>query len=142
LKNLIVSLQKHNDLQHISLLQGTKAYGAHRHPIPIPAKEYFPRDSHPNFYWLQEDFIRATGINFTIFRPQIVFGDVVGVSMNLIPVIGVYAALCRELNYPFAFPGGGEYALEAVDSRLLAKAFYWAAETPAAHNEIFNITNG
>src|ERR1700712_5400370 len=26
-------------LQHVSLLQGTKAYGVHIHPVPIPARE-------------------------------------------------------------------------------------------------------
>ncbi len=30
----------------------------HLHPIPIPARERFPRDQHENFYWLQEDYIR------------------------------------------------------------------------------------
>ena len=29
-------------LKHVSLLQGTKAYGVHLHPIPIPARERFP----------------------------------------------------------------------------------------------------
>lgn len=31
---------------------------------------------------------------------------------------------------------------EAVDSRLLAEALFWAAEAETACNEIFNITNG
>ena len=31
-------------LRHVTLLQGTKAYGAHLHPIPIPARERAPRD--------------------------------------------------------------------------------------------------
>src|SRR5580692_2556991 len=35
--------------QHISILQGTKVYGVHLHPIPIPARESDPRDPHPNF---------------------------------------------------------------------------------------------
>ena len=30
-------------LRHVSLMQGTKAYGAHVHPIPVPARERFPR---------------------------------------------------------------------------------------------------
>ena len=47
-------------LQHVSLLQGTKAYGVHLHPIPIPARERFARDQHENFYWLQEDYVRES----------------------------------------------------------------------------------
>ncbi|HEV7469679.1 MAG TPA: hypothetical protein VGO23_07825, partial [Pseudonocardia sp.] len=34
-------------LEHVTLLQGTKAYGAHLHPIPVPARERQPRDPHP-----------------------------------------------------------------------------------------------
>ena len=41
-----------NDLEHVSILQGTKAYGLHLHPIPIPARERAPRDHHENFYGL------------------------------------------------------------------------------------------
>lgn len=37
-------------LRHVSLLQGTKAYGAHVHPIRVPAREREPRDPHDNFY--------------------------------------------------------------------------------------------
>ncbi len=62
--------------------------------------------------------------------------------MNLVPVIGVYAALCRELGRPFSFPGGAPYVAEAVDSRLLGDALHWAATAPTARNETFNITNG
>jgi nucleoside-diphosphate-sugar epimerase len=133
-------------LRHVSLLQGTKAYGVHFHPIAVPARERSPRDQHENFYWLQEDFLRAKAAEcefaFTIFRPQVVFGDAIGVAMNLAPIIGVYAAICREEGRPFAFPGGPSYLLEAVDARLLARALAWAAAAPSARNEIFNITNG
>ncbi len=133
-------------LRHVILLQGTKAYGAHLHRIAVPAKETAPRDAHENFYWLQEDELRAAaaahGFAFTIFRPQVIFGDALGVAMNLIPVLGAYAAICRADDRPFAFPGGPSYVLEAVDARLLAKALAWAAEAAAARNEIFNITNG
>ncbi len=133
-------------LRHVSLLQGTKAYGVHLHPITVPARERSPRDPHENFYWFQEDYLRSKavecGFAFTIFRPQVVFGDAIGVAMNPIPIIGVYAAICREEGRPFAFPGGPSYVLEAVDARLLARALAWAAVTSSARNETFNITNG
>lgn len=131
---------------HLSVLQGTKAYGYHLGRIPIPAKESQPRVAHENFYWEQEDLLRAEsaarGLRFTIFRPQFIFGDQVGVAMSLIPVIGAYAAITAEIGEPFSFPGGHAYVAEAVDSRLLADALHWAVETPAAWNETFNITNG
>jgi nucleoside-diphosphate-sugar epimerase len=147
LQNLLQPLTEHNrGLRHVSLLQGTKAYGVHLHPLAVPARENSPRDPHDNFYWLQEDFLRAKaaegGFAFTLFRPQIIFGDAIGVAMNLIPIIGVYAAICREEGRSFAFPGGPDYLLEAVDARLLARAFEWAALAPAARDETFNIANG
>src|SRR5262245_51187170 len=65
-------------LTRVTLLQGTKAYGAHLKRIPIPAKERAPRDPHENFYWLQEDYLRERQVGqawrWTILRPQVIFG--------------------------------------------------------------------
>ncbi len=133
-------------LQHLSLLQGTKAYGAHLHPIAVPARERAPRDDHPNFYWLQEDLVReraaAQGWTFTIFRPQLIVGPNHGVVMNLPPIIGIYAALRRAEGRPFAFPGGVRYVWEAADTRLVAGALLWAATHDIAAGETYNLTNG
>ncbi|MEV0069180.1 NAD-dependent epimerase/dehydratase family protein [Amycolatopsis sp. NPDC050768] len=133
-------------LEHVTLLQGTKAYGVHRHPIRIPARERHPRDQHENFYWLQEDHLRALaaerGFGWTILRPQLVVGPTHGVAMNLPPVIGAYAAICRAEGLPFGFPGGPPYVTEAVDVRLVANAAVWAATARAARDEHFNLTNG
>src|SRR5215475_205014 len=133
-------------LQHVTLLQGTKAYGAHIAPFPVPARERWPRHQHENFYWLQEDYLReqqkGKDWHWTIFRPQIIFGESLGSNMNAIPTIGVYAALLREAGKPLSFPGGGPWLTEAVDADLLAQACAWAATTPACANETFNITNG
>jgi nucleoside-diphosphate-sugar epimerase len=139
-------LSRASRLRHVSVFQGTKAYGVHVHPIKVPAREGGPRDPHENFYWLQEDYIRAAQQNadwtFTIWRPQVVFGGAVGVAMNLIPVIGAYAAICRELGLPFQCPSAQDGISEAVDADLIARGLAWAAETPSARNESFNITNG
>jgi len=133
-------------LRHVSLLQGTKAYGAHLHPIRVPAREDAPRDPHENFYWLQEDWLREAagrhGFAWTILRPQIVFGGAIGVAMNPLPAIGAYAAICREEGRPFGFPGGPDLLLEAVDARLLARALEWAATSPQCRFETFNVANG
>jgi nucleoside-diphosphate-sugar epimerase len=133
-------------LQHVTLLQGTKAYGAHLGPIAIPAKERAPRHRHANFYWLQEDYLRERQLGqawrWTILRPQVIFGESLGSHMNMIPALGVYAALLREDGRPLAFPGGPSWVREAVDADLLARACEWAATTPACGNEIFNINNG
>ena len=134
-------------LRHVTLLQGTKAYGAHVKPrIPIPARERAPRDDHANFYWLQEDYLRAKaqaqGFAWTIFRPQIIVGAAWGAAMNPLLAIAAYAAIRREQGATFAYPGGMTHVMELVDPRLLGLAFEWAAGAPTAANETFNITNG
>ena len=86
-------------LAHVTLLQGTKAYGVHVEPVPVPARERWPRHPHDNFYWLQEDYLRerqaGSRWHFTILRPQVIFGESIGSAMNPIPAIGVYAALLK-----------------------------------------------
>jgi len=147
LQNLFEPLQSAaKNLEHVTLLQGTKAYGAHLGPIPIPARERAPRHRHENFYWLQEDYLRSKQAgnrwHWTILRPQIVMGEAIGGNLNLIPAIGVYAAVRREAGLPLPFPGAMESVFEMVDTDLLASAMQWAAASPAARNEIFNLTNG
>ena len=146
LRNCLGPLSRAAKLEHVSLLQGTKAYGIHVHPMPIPAKERAPRDAHENFYWLQEDHLtdaaKERGFAYTILRPQLIVGAAYGVAMNLAPVIGAYAAICREEGEPFAYPGGVSYVWEAVDARLLANVFVWATRTPGAAGQHFNVTNG
>ncbi len=144
LRNLLDPLPA--GLEHVSLLQGTKAYGIHLHPMRVPARERYPRDDHENFYWLQEDFLTAYAaerdVRYTIFRPQLIVGPNYGVVMNLPPILGAYAAICQEEGLPFGFPGGASGAWEAVDTRLVAHALHWAATTPAAHGQHYNLTNG
>ena len=146
LRNVLEPLTKSSRLEHITLLQGTKAYGVHLHAIPVPARERYPRDNHANFYWLQEDYVREQsarqGFGWTILRPTVVLGPTVGVVMNILPVVGMYAALCREEGQPFGFPGHVPYVREAVDARLIGHAAEWAARTPGAWGEHFNLTNG
>ena len=146
LKNLLDPLTDVAALRHVSLLQGTKAYGAHVHPMRVPGRERQPRDKHENFYWLQEDHVRAAaaakGFAFSIWRPQLIVGPNYGVVMNLPPIIGAYAAICREEGQPFGYPGGASRPWEAVDTRLVANALAWGATAPAAAGETFNLTNG
>lgn len=138
-------------LEHVSLLQGSKAYGMH-HPdlldkIRVPLREREPRLEHPNFYFLQEDWLKAHQgpWGLTVWRPTVVYGDAPGVNMNALRGIAVYAALERAarkeaLDYP-----GGTYDQpfqEAVDVDLLASALAWAARSTEARDQLFNLTNG
>lgn len=140
-------------LRHVTLLHGTKAYGLH-HPsvgyegVRIPLRERDPRNPHPNFYFLQEDYLnekqRSADWGMTVFRPTVIYGDAPGNNMNPTLVLAVYAALLRERGEPLHFPGRGETPSlrEAVDANLVGRAIAWAAESPNARDETFNLTNG
>jgi nucleoside-diphosphate-sugar epimerase len=134
------------DLQHVTLLQGTKAYGVHLGATATPAKERWPRHPHENFYFDQEDHLRAVhrgaSWSFSILRPQVVYGESLGSPMNLVPAIGVYGALRRARGLPLSFPGGATRVSEAVDADLLARAIDWCGTSDAARGETFNVTNG
>jgi nucleoside-diphosphate-sugar epimerase len=133
------------NLQHISILQGTKIYGVHLHPIPIPAREGDARKDHENFFFDQEAYVREMGaqhgFSYTALRPQLVTGATPG-ALNVVPAIGAYAAIRRERGEPFGFPGGPSFVWEAADADLVADVMVWAAQSAQAANEAFNITNG
>lgn len=150
LRNVVEAIERAApDLAHVSLMQGTKAYGTHLGPFKTPARETDPRHMPPNFYYDQEDFLRARsrGKNwgFSVLRPRTIYGYASGSPMNMTSVLAVYAAISKELGLPLRFPGtpGGYQALQqAVDTELLAKAAVWAASEPRCAGEIFNVTNG
>ncbi|MFI7664798.1 SDR family oxidoreductase [Nocardia sp. NPDC049526] len=133
------------NFRHISILQGTKIYGVHLHPIPIPARERDVDPGHANFFLDQEKYIRemgaGRGFTYTALRPQLVTGATPG-SLNVLPAIGAYAAIRRELGEPFGFPGGPSFVWEAADADLVADVMVWAATEPRAADQAFNITNG
>lgn len=135
-------------LQHVTLLQGTKAYGGHIGLMEVPGRERAPRHPHDNFYFLQEDHLLARqaagtgGWAWTILRPQVVVGESIGSNMNVIPAIGAYGAVLRAAGEPLHFPGGAPSVTEIVSADLVARAVAWAATASEARDEVFNVTNG
>jgi len=144
--NLLDPLKASSKLRHITLLQGTKAYGAHVNSMKIPGLESDPRHLHENFYWLQEDYLRdlcsGTDLQFTIWRPQVIFGYALHAPMNILTAIGVYAALQKAEGLPLTYPGGPSAVSEAIDADLLARAIHFSFDNNAFSNQTFNITNG
>jgi nucleoside-diphosphate-sugar epimerase len=140
-------LETAKGLRHITLLQGTKAYGIRR-PTPVAAEEHVDEAHHePNFYWRQENYLteRRAGAAWrtTILRPQIIYGVSVGSAMNLIPALGVYGAILKARGEPLHFPGPETGMIqEAVDADMLARVIGWAGEAAAAQDDIFNVANG
>jgi nucleoside-diphosphate-sugar epimerase len=136
-------------LEHVSLMQGYKVYGAHLGPFKTPARESDPKHMPPEFNVDQEEYLqsRQEGASWTwsAIRPSVVCGFALGNPMNLAMVIGVYGAISKELGLPLRFPGKpGAYdkLLEMTDAGLLAKATVWAATDPRCANQAFNINNG
>jgi nucleoside-diphosphate-sugar epimerase len=148
LRNLMAVLEPAApSLRHVALLQGTKAYGVHVRPLTVPAREgRSEMYEQPNFYWAQEGFLRALqqgkAWHWSILRPVLIVGETIGGAMDLIPPLGVYAAILREQGRALDYPGGAARVSQAVDVDLLARAIAWAGEAEAARNEAFNVTNG
>jgi nucleoside-diphosphate-sugar epimerase len=148
LRNLMAVLEPvAPSLRHVALLQGTKAYGVHVRPLIVPAREgRSEMYEQPNFYWAQENFLRelqqGKSWHWSILRPVLIVGETIGGAMDLIPPLGVYAAVMREQGRPLDYPGGAARVSQAVDVDQLARAIGWAGEAKAARNEAFNVTNG
>lgn len=64
--------------------------------------------------------------------------------MNLLLVIGVYAAISKELGLPLRFPGtraAYDALYQTTDAQLLARATVWAGTAETATGQVFNVTN-
>src|SRR3979411_3077099 len=100
----------------------------------------------PNFYWAQESFLRALqqgkDWHWSILRPVLIVGETIGGAMDLIPPLGVYAAVLREQGRALDYPGGAARVSQAGGVAALARALAWAGEAEAARNQAFNVTNG
>jgi nucleoside-diphosphate-sugar epimerase len=149
LRNLFGPLEKAaSGLRHVALLQGTKAYGVHVRPLVVPARENRSEmHEQANFYWNQERYLRAAqdgkAWHWSILRPVLIVGCSVGSAMNVIPALGVYAAMMRrDGKTRLDYPGGVGRVAQAVDAELLARAIAWSGEAETARNGIFNVTNG
>jgi nucleoside-diphosphate-sugar epimerase len=148
LRNLMAALEPvAPQLRHVALLQGTKAYGVHVRPLIVPAREgRSEMYEQPNFYWAQENFLRelqqGKAWHWSILRPVLIVGLAMGGAMDLIPPLGVYAAMLREQGRLLDYPGGAARVSQAVDVDLLARAIAWSGEADAARNQAFNVTNG
>ncbi len=154
-RNLLDGLPKPAGPRHVALITGLKHYlgpfEAYGHGMlpQTPFREEQGRLDVENFYYAQEDelFAAAARDEFTwsIHRPHTVIGQAVGNAMNMGTTLATYATLCRELRRPFRFPGSAAQwngLTDMTDARLLARQLLWAATTPAAHDQAFNVVNG
>ena len=154
-RNLLDGLQETVGARHVALVTGLKhylgpfeSYGSGVLP-QTPFREEQGRLDVPNFYYAQEDELFAAaardGFTWSVHRPHTVIGKAVGNAMNMGTTLAVYASLCRETGRPFTFPGSAAQwngLTDMTDAGVLARQLLWAATTPTAANEAFNIVNG
>jgi nucleoside-diphosphate-sugar epimerase len=157
-KNLLAAVAPAKTAEHVALVTGLKhylgpfeAYGK-GNVAPTPFRESQPRLDVDNFYYAQEDEVFAAaktqGFGWSVHRPHTIigFGGTQGSNaMNMGVTLAVYASLCREHGRPFVFPGSAVQwngLTDMTDARLLAAQLEWAATSPAARDQAFNVVNG
>lgn len=136
-------------LVHIHLVEGTKWYGMHIGSPTSPFREDDTRHMPGNFYYAQEDLLAARQKgqrwSWSASRPGFLYDDAPERPRNMIPTIGVWAAMCREHGMALDFPGKPacwSSLFEATDASQLARAIKWMATSEAARNQAFNTMDG
>ncbi|BCA64145.1 NAD-dependent dehydratase [Sphingomonas sp. HMP9] len=154
-RNLLGALSPSGSMRHVALVTGLKhylgpfeAYGKGTLP-QTPFREEQGRLDVENFYYAQEDAVfeaaARDGFGWSVHRPHTIIGKAVGNAMNMGTTLAVYATVCRETGRPFRFPGSAAQwsgLTDMTSASLLADHLLWAATTPDARNEAFNVVNG
>lgn len=154
-RHLLDGLPKADGPRHVALVTGLKHYlgpfeSYGKGVLPqTPFREEQGRLEVDNFYYAQEDAMFAAaardGFTWSVHRPHTVIGRAVGNAMNMGTTLAAYASICRETGRPFMFPGSAAQwngLSDMTDAGQLARHLLWASQTPAAHNEAFNVVNG
>lgn len=140
-------------LEAVVLQTGGKYYNVHLGPVPSPIREEQPRRETPmgNFYFAQEDYLIAKQKEFnkwrwTVIRPEAIIGCTARPNgMNAALCILLYLLVHKELGIQAKMPTNQIYweGYDNIsDARLVADMSVWAATTPSAGNEAFNVANG
>ena len=154
-RNVLEALAADGLVRHVALVTGLKhylgpfeAYGKGTLP-QTPFREEQGRLEVENFYYAQEDEVFAAaardGFTWSVHRPHTIIGVAVGNAMNMATTLAVHASICKHTGRPFVFPGSTAQwnsLTDMTDAQQLARHLLWAATTPAAANQAFNVVNG
>jgi len=154
-RHVLDALGPSGKLEHAALVTGLKhylgpfeAYAQGNVPL-TPFREEQGRQPVENFYYEQEDRLfdaaRQYGFSWSVHRPHTIIGLALGNAMNMGVTLAVYATLCKQTGQPFVFPGSAAQwnsLTDMTDAGLLARHLEWAASSPNARNEDFNVVNG
>jgi nucleoside-diphosphate-sugar epimerase len=154
-RNLLDALRPAGSVRHVALVTGLKHYlgpfeAYAKGSLPqTPFREEQSRLALENFYYAQEDEVFSAaerdGFHWSVHRPHTVIGKAVGNAMNMGTTLAVYATICRETGRGFRFPGSAAQwngLTDMTEAHLLARHMLWAASTPEAANQAFNVVNG
>jgi len=150
LRNSVQVVDAVAQLQHVHAVHGGKYYGTYLRSVPGPIDEdQTPRAPEPNFYYVQEDFLRdysrGKQWTYTTTRPHAFCDPAPDFPRSIGLVIAVLATIQRELGMNFDFPGSAaahESRCEYTEVGLLARSIAWMAQEPRCSNLSFNIVNG
>ncbi|KAL2837387.1 NAD dependent epimerase/dehydratase family protein [Aspergillus pseudodeflectus] len=143
-------------LKRVILVTGLKQYGVQLGRPKLPMHETDPwleGDPWPkNFYYGQQKTLiesareDSDGWSWVVTYPQDIIGVARGNFMNLATALGLYLSVSAASgDGEIPFPGARETYLAFncwTSARLHAEFCVWAALTPAAGNQGFNVTNG
>ncbi len=155
IRNLLGAVSRSKSVRHVALVTGLKhylgpfeAYGQGVLPA-TPFRETQPRLAIDNFYYAQEDAVfeaaARDGFGWSVHRPHTIIGYAVGNAMNMGVTLAAYATICKHTGRPFVFPGSATQwngLTDMTDAGLLAHHLEWAATTPNARYQAFNVVNG
>lgn len=147
--NVLDPLDDAGALRHVHIVQGSKYYGSTLGRFPTPARESDPRSLQDTFYFAQDDTViarsKTRGWTWSASRPHGICDPSPHIVRSMARLIGVYAAICKELGVPLSFPGTVENyraVYQCTEASHLAKAIVWMATDPKCGNQAFNVTNG
>ncbi len=154
-RDVLEAVRPAGTVRHVALLTGLKhylgpfeAYGQGDVP-DTPFHEDEDRLPYPNFYYAQEDELFAAaerdGFTWSVHRAHTIIGYALGNAMNIGQTLAAAAAICREQDRPFVFPGSRtqwDGVTDLTDAGLLAEQLHWAATTPEAADTAYNTANG
>lgn len=138
--------------KRILLQTGGKNYGVHIGRVRTSIVESDPQPRHlgPNFYYPQEDALRAfcdehPETDWNIVRPFAIIGATQHASMNTFFSFGVYAAIQAHKGEPLRFGADFEsWQFEASHStaRMTGYLSEWAILEEKCANQAFNAMDG
>jgi nucleoside-diphosphate-sugar epimerase len=138
--------------KRILLQTGGKNYGVHIGRVRTSIVESDPQPRHlsPNFYYPQEDALRAfceehSETKWNIVHPFAIIGATEHASMNTFMSFGIYAAVQAQKGEPLKF--GADFTswqFEAAHStaRLTGYLSEWAVLEEQCANQAFNAQDG